>query len=275
MPWLPNGLSTGRNRMAEKFLVEAKGVSVTFGGKSIIQAIDLSVSKGEIVTLIGPNGAGKTTLIKAVLGLRAIQQGEVKLKPKLNIGYMPQRLSVDLNMPMTVRRFVGLAGRVGSGKRQAVLQEVGIQQIIDSSIHYISGGEMQRVLLARALLRDPDLLVLDEPAQAVDVVGQADLYQLISRIRDDRGCGVLMVSHDLHLVMSSADNVICINNHLCCHGHPEAVSRDPSYVELFGEQVAQNLALYHHHHDHTHAVDGHVVLQGDGTMNSEEKRDHG
>ena len=241
MPWLPNGLSTGRNRMAEKFLVEAKGVSVTIGGKSIIQAIDLSVSKGEIVTLIGPNGAGKTTLIKAVLGLRAIQQGEVKLKPKLNIGYMPQRLSVDLNMPMTVRRFVGLAGRVGSGKRQAVLQEVGIQQIIDSSIHYISGGEMQRVLLARALLRDPDLLVLDEPAQAVDVVGQADLYQLISRIRDDRGCG----------------------------------SRDPSYVELFGEQVAQNLALYHHHHDHTHAVDGHVVLQGDGTMNSEEKRDHG
>lgn len=245
--------------MPENILVDAKRVSVILGGQSIIDAIDLTVSRGEIVTLIGPNGAGKTTLIKSVLGLREIREGEITLKPGIRIGYMPQRLTVDLNLPLTVRRFIGLAGRVSPGKRQEVLGEVGVLPIIDSSIHDISGGEMQRVLLARALLRDPDLLVLDEPAQAVDIVGQADLYQLISRIRDDRGCGVLMVSHDLHLVMSSADKVVCINNHLCCVGHPEAVSRDPSYVELFGEQVAQNLALYHHHHDHTHAVDGHII----------------
>ncbi len=261
--------------MVEELLVEARGVSVTLGGKSIINEIDLTVSKGEIVTLIGPNGAGKTTLIKSVLGLRKIQRGNVQIKPGVSIGYMPQRLTVDLNLPITVRRFIGLAGSVGAGKRQAVLEEVGVLPIIDSSIHDISGGEMQRVLLARALLRDPDLLVLDEPAQAVDIVGQADLYQLISRIRDDRGCGVLMVSHDLHLVMSSADNVVCINNHLCCVGHPEAVSRDPSYVELFGEQVAQNLALYHHHHDHTHAMDGHVVRHGDRNGEDGGTHNHG
>jgi zinc transport system ATP-binding protein len=247
---------------SSKFLIDAQGVSVKADGRMIIDHVDLTVSVGEIVTLIGPNGAGKTTLIKAVLGLRGVSAGTININPEAVIGYMPQRLSVDTNLPLTVRRFIGLAGKTAKGKRQSVLDEVGVLPIVDSSIHDISGGEMQRVLLARALLRDPDLLVLDEPAQAVDVNGQADLYQLISAIRAERGCGVLMVSHDLHLVMSATDKVLCLNNHLCCAGHPEAVSKDPSYVELFGPQVADSLALYHHHHDHEHAVDGHIVPGG-------------
>ena len=247
-----------------KFLIDAQGVNIQADGRMIINHVDMTVSEGEIVTLIGPNGAGKTTLIKAVLGLRSLSAGSVTIRPNITIGYMPQRLSVDPNLPLTVRRFIGLAGKMAKGKRQSVLDEVGVLPIVDSSIHDISGGEMQRVLLARALLRDPDLLVLDEPAQAVDVNGQAELYQLISTIRAECGCGVLMVSHDLHLVMSATDKVLCLNNHLCCVGHPDAVSKDPNYVELFGPQVASSLALYHHHHDHEHAVDGHVVPSSEG-----------
>jgi zinc transport system ATP-binding protein len=250
--------------MTSKYLIEAQGICVKADGRSIIDHVDLTVADGEIVTLIGPNGAGKTTLIKAVLGLRKLHSGSVEIRQRAVIGYMPQRLSVDPNLPLTVQRFIGLAGKIEKGKRQAVLDEVGVLPIVDSSIHDISGGEMQRVLLARALLRDPDLLVLDEPAQAVDVNGQAELYQLISAIRAERGCGVLMVSHDLHLVMSATDKVLCLNNHLCCVGHPEAVSKDPKYVELFGPQVAESLALYHHHHDHEHTVDGHIVESHEG-----------
>jgi zinc transport system ATP-binding protein len=258
--------------MASDYLIDAKGISVRADGRSIIDNVDLTVAEGEIVTLIGPNGAGKTTLVKAVLGLRNLSSGSVSIKPGAVIGYMPQRLSVDTNLPLTVRRFIGLAGKAEKGKRQSVLEEVGVLPIVDSSIHDISGGEMQRVLLARALLRDPDLLVLDEPAQAVDVNGQAELYHLISAIREERDCGVLMVSHDLHLVMSATDKVLCLNNHLCCVGHPEAVSQDPNYVELFGPQVAESLALYHHHHDHEHTVDGHVILRH---AQDHEGHDHG
>lgn len=257
MPGEPQGKPMN---MSANFLIEARGIVVKADKRLIIDHVDLTVSDGEIVTLIGPNGAGKTTLIKSVLGLRNLHSGSVTIRPDITIGYMPQRLSVDPNLPLTVRRFIGLAGKMKKGKRQSVLDEVGVLPIVDSSIHEISGGEMQRVLLARALLRDPDLLVLDEPAQAVDVNGQAELYRLISAIRAERGCGVLMVSHDLHLVMSATDKVLCLNNHLCCVGHPEAVSKDPNYVELFGPQVAESLALYHHDHDHEHSVDGHIVV---------------
>lgn len=245
-------------------LVETAGLSVAINGKMIISDIDITVASGEIVTLIGPNGAGKSTLIRAILGLITPKSGVIALLPGIRIGYMPQNLNLNRNLPMTVRRFVGISGRVEKGKRQSVLEETGVAHMVDASIHDISGGEFQRALLARALLRDPDLLVLDEPAQAVDINGQAELYRLIETIRDQRGCGVLMVSHDLHLVMSGTDKVVCINNHLCCAGHPEAVSRDPSYVELFGDQVASTLALYQHQHDHTHTVDGLVVHHHEG-----------
>ena len=240
-------------------LISVDGLEVRRGNKTLLHDIDLTVSEREIVTVIGPNGGGKSTLVRAVLGLIEPSRGSVSLKPGITIGYMPQRLHIEPHLPISVKRFVGLSGPVVKGGRHAVLDEVGVSHIADSSIHDISGGEMQRVLLARAMLRDPDLLVLDEPAQAVDVSGQADLYNLIARLRDDHGCGVLMVSHDLHLVMSATDNIICINTHLCCAGHPETVSQDPSYVELFGPQVAASVALYHHHHDHTHSVDGHVI----------------
>jgi zinc transport system ATP-binding protein len=172
---------------------------------------------------------------------------------------MPQQLTIDPTLPITVHRFLQLAGNGQRLDPATALGEVGARGLMNDSLHQISGGEVQRVLLARALLREPDLLVLDEPDQGVDVGGQVDLYGLIARIRDDHGCGVLMVSHHLHLVMAAADEVVCINRHLCCAGHPEAVSRDPGYVELFGAREARTLAPYHHHHDHTHAADGRVV----------------
>ena len=240
-------------------IVKLSGVEVRAGHRVLVTGIDLSVSDGEIVALIGPNGAGKTTLIRAALGLVRPSTGTCRRRAGARIGYMPQRLNIDRNMPLTVRRFLGLAGKFEPGKRTRVLEETGIAGIIDSPVHDISGGEWQRTLLARALLREPDLLVLDEPAQAVDLTGQAELYRLIGEIRDRRGCGVLMVSHDLHLVMSSTDQVVCINTHLCCAGTPDTVSRDPSYVALFGESVAETMALYHHNHDHAHGVDGSIV----------------
>ncbi len=240
-------------------IIDGRGIEVRAGTKVLVTGIDISISDREVVTVIGPNGSGKTTLLRALLGLTTPTSGTVYRRPATTIGYMPQRLAVDRNLPMTVRRFLGLAGKFERGHRAEVLEETGIRHIIDSSIHDISGGEWQRALLARALLRDPDLLVLDEPVQAVDVTGQAELYKLISHIRDTRGCGVLMVSHDLHLVMAETDKVVCINTHLCCAGTPDVVSRDPKYVELFGRGVAERFALYHHHHDHEHAVDGHVI----------------
>jgi zinc transport system ATP-binding protein len=244
-------------------LVEVTGLEVRAKNRVLVTGIELSVMAGEIVSIIGPNGAGKTTLIRAVLGLVPPSRGAVRLRPGARIGYVPQRLTLNPNLPLTTRRFVGLSGAVEKGLRQAVLEEVGIGHVADSSIHDLSGGEFQRALLARALLRDPDLLVLDEPAQAVDITGQTELYGLIERIRNERGCGVLMVSHDLHLVMSATDKVVCINGHLCCAGRPDTVSQHPEYVALFGSEAARALALYHHHHDHTHDVDGHVHEEHD------------
>ncbi len=245
-------------------LIEVEGLEVRAGGKVLVSGIDLTVSAGEVVTLIGPNGAGKTTIVRAVLGMLRPASGSVHQRPGITIGYMPQRLAVDRNLPLTVRRFLGLAGKFEPGQRRQVLEETGIGHIIDSSIHDISGGEWQRMLLARALLRKPDLLVLDEPVQAVDITGQAELYHLISELRDRYSCGILMVSHDLHLVMSATDKVLCVNTHLCCAGHPDDVSKDPNYVALFGPTVAENIALYRHHHDHDHSVDGSVVSHEDG-----------
>jgi len=171
---------------------------------------------------------------------------------------MPQKLHVDPTLPLSVLRFLRLVPGVDRARAQSALKEVGAEQVIDSPVQSISGGEMQRVLLARALLREPELLVLDEPVQGVDVAGQAELYSLITRLRDRHGCGVLMVSHDLHLVMSTTDQVVCLNRHVCCSGHPEQVSGDPAFVELFGKN-AQSLAIYHHHHDHAHDLHGAVV----------------
>ncbi|SFQ40420.1 zinc transport system ATP-binding protein [Geopseudomonas sagittaria] len=239
-------------------LIRLDGVGVSFAGNPVLQDVQLALKPGEIVTLIGPNGAGKTTLVRVVLGLLAPHRGEVWRRDKLRIGYMPQKLHVEPTLPLSVLRFLRLVPGVDRARALAALGEVGAAQVIDSPLQRISGGELQRVLLARALLRQPELLVLDEPVQGVDVTGQADLYRLIGRLRKRYGCGVLMVSHDLHLVMSATDRVICLNRHVCCSGHPDQVSSDPAFRELFGND-ARALAIYHHQHDHSHDLHGSVV----------------
>jgi zinc transport system ATP-binding protein len=222
----------------------------------------LQIAERQIVTLIGPNGAGKTTLVKIALGLLPASQGIVTRKPDLRIGYMPQRLRLETTMPMSVQRFLQLVPGARSEAISTALGEVGADNLLRASLHGLSGGEMQRILLARALLLQPELLVLDEPTQGVDLKGQAELYRLITRIRDRHHCGVLMVSHDLHLVMSATDEVICLNQHVCCHGHPEQVSNDPIYLEMFGKQGAEAMAVYTHHHNHRHDLGGEVIKDG-------------
>ena len=234
-----------------KPLIELKGVSKGFAERPILQAIDLCLLPGRIVTLIGPNGAGKTTLVKVVLGLLKADEGRVRRSSNLRVGYMPQKLQIDPTLPLRVDRFL----RFANADRDAcvkALERVGAGHLMRHSVGALSGGETQRLLLARALLRKPNLLVLDEPVQGVDVMGQEALYQLIGELRQELNCGILMVSHDLHLVMAATDEVVCLNRHVCCHGTPQQVSVDPAFVALFGSKTA----LYSHQHDHQHDLHG-------------------
>ena len=255
--------------MAERSasLIEATDLGLEVEGQVVLEGVNLSLHAGEIITVIGPNGAGKSTLLRLLLGLERPTRGRVWRRPGLRIGYVPQRLQLTPTLPLPVRRFLSL----GQGRGVAVdeaLAEVGAQTVAERPMHRLSGGELQRVLLARALLRRPELLVLDEPAQGVDVAGQAALYRLIAALRDRLGCGVLLVSHDLHLVMASSDSVLCLNHHVCCHGRPEAISRHPEYQKLVGAEAgtAEGLAFYLHEHDHCHDIDGTVQVgePGDG-----------
>lgn len=237
--------------------------------KTVLNDISLNLKAGQIITLIGPNGCGKSTLIKVLLGLEIADSGKVTRRPGLRIGYMPQRLSLDQRMPLTVTGFLQLARGAGNERIGYWLDRLSISALAQQSVHDLSGGEWQRVLLARALLIKPDLLVLDEPVQGVDVQGQLELYSLIPQLRDELGCAVLMVSHDLHLVMAATDEVICLNGHVCCSGHPDTVSIDPAYIRLFGARLQQGqkqapLAHYTHHHDHQHCADGHVEHHAPG-----------
>ncbi|MDH3596348.1 MAG: zinc ABC transporter ATP-binding protein ZnuC [Rhodospirillales bacterium] len=244
-------------------LVSVSQVEVDFDGRTVLSAVDLAVHAGEILTLIGPNGSGKTTLIRVVLGLLKPASGRVRRRAGLRIGYIPQRLHVDETLPLTVERFLRLCAPRARGRFSEVLAEVGAGHLLESALQAVSGGELKRILLAQALLRDPDLLVLDEPSAGVDVTGQAELYALIKSIRDSRRCGVLLVSHDLHLVMAATDRVICLNHHVCCTGRPEAVSRDPEYLALFGPELAERLAVYSHEHDHRHGLSGDLVAEAE------------
>jgi len=239
-------------------LIRGRGLAVDILGRKLVHDIDFEIRRQRIFTVIGPNGAGKTTLVRLALGLIAPTRGMIERTPSLRIGYMPQRLSLSTGMPLSVKRFLTLAHRDIEHLRRDV-GELGIEHLLDRPMQGLSGGETQRVLLARALLGDPELLVLDEPVQGADVNGQAELYRLIMRLRDQSGCAVLMVSHDLHLVMAATDEVLCINQHVCCSGHPDQVSRDPAYLELFGASDADALAVYSHHHDHVHDLHGNVV----------------
>ncbi len=240
-------------------LLSAKGINISFDGRKVLENINLEVKAGRIVTLIGPNGAGKTTMIRIVLGLLQPDSGTIKRQASLSIGYMPQQLHIEPTLPLTVLRFLQLARKNDPGQIDSVLEKIKISHLLYHQIQDISGGEMQRVLLARALIRKPELLILDEPAQGVDLAGQAELYQLINQITNEQQCGVLMISHDLHLVMSATDEVICLNQHICCHGKPEQVSNDPAYLDLFGPGAAQNIAVYTHHHNHEHDLTGNVI----------------
>lgn len=240
-------------------LVDLNNISVTLANKTILQNISLTLARGKILTLLGPNGAGKSTLVKLILGLIKPTSGKLTKFRSLNIGYVPQKIHLDPSLPITVIRFLKLAPKFKSAHLNDVLEKLGIVSLIKQPMQSLSGGEMQRVLLARALLNQPDLLVLDEPTQGVDLNGQIELYALIEKIRDELACGVIMVSHDLHLVMAKTDHVLCLNTHICCSGSPENVAIHPEFIAMFGRSVAEKIAIYPHHHNHSHDLHGHIL----------------
>jgi zinc transport system ATP-binding protein len=237
-------------------LISARGLWLSRSNRAILQGIDIDIHAREIVTLIGPNGAGKTTLVRTLLGLQNPDRGQIIRRDGLIVGYAPQRMEVDRAIPLDVGRFVALAGRAANEEIKRVLTEVGAIGLIERQLSELSGGELQRVVLARALVRSPQLLVLDEPVRGVDYAGEAELYTLIGRLRSEAGFGVLLVSHDLHVVMAQSDRVICLNRHVCCSGVPDSVALHPEYARLFGPQAARTLGLYHHQHDHRHDLAG-------------------
>jgi zinc transport system ATP-binding protein len=235
-------------------LITLKKVNKAFAERPVLQNISMQLMQGEITTLIGPNGAGKSTLVRLILGLIKPDSGSLTPAPQLNIGYMPQKINIDPSLPISTCRFLQLANTSHKACHEA-LEMVGISHLSKSPIQTLSGGELQRALLARAILRKPNFLVLDEPVQGVDITGQNALYKMISELSKSLNCGVLMVSHDLHLVMSSTDKVICLNQHICCQGRPEQVTQDPAYIDIFG----QTTAIYSHHHNHQHSIHGEVL----------------
>jgi zinc transport system ATP-binding protein len=237
-------------------LISARALWLARSGRSILQGVDIDIAAGEIVTLIGPNGAGKTTLVRVLLGLERPDRGTSVRKPGLVVGYVPQRFELERAIPINVARFVELGRRAEDEEVERILADVGAGNIGERQMSDLSGGELQRVLLARALIRAPELLVLDEPVRGVDYTGEAELYNLIGRLRSEKGFGVLLVSHDLHVVMAQSDRVVCLNRHVCCSGVPQSVAQHPEYARLFGPQAARAFGLYHHSHDHRHDLAG-------------------
>ncbi|WP_424948202.1 zinc ABC transporter ATP-binding protein ZnuC [Candidatus Spongiihabitans sp.] len=239
-------------------LIALSNIGMKRGDEVILDRINLTVSRNEIVTLIGPNGAGKSTLIKIALKLIKPDHGSVVTAENLRVGYVPQSVNLDESLPLSVQRFLEISGAKNSIALRDALHHVGAEKLLGKSLRHISGGEMRRVLLARALLNEPDLLILDEPTSGVDISGQAALYALIQWIRDALSCGVLLVSHNLHIVMAATDRVVCLNRHLCCSGTPEDVRQHPEFVSLFGHGDAGELGIYRHRHDHEHDLHGDV-----------------
>ena len=235
-------------------LIAADGVGVRLAGRAVLHAVDLAIHAGEIVTLVGPNGSGKSTLLRVLIGALRPDTGRARRAPGLRIGYVPQRLAVDRALPMTLARFLDLPHPQGRDRREAALARVGLSVDTRTPLGALSGGQLQRAMLARALIDDPQLLILDEPTQGLDQNGEAAFYRLVADVRARLGCAVLMVSHDLHVVMAASDRVICLNGHICCQGAPQAVSEAPEYRALFGAGTRGALALYRHEHDHRHDI---------------------
>ena len=233
-------------------LIEANHVTVRAGGRTILAHVDLAVEPGEIITIVGPNGSGKSTLLRTLIGAMTPAKGKVTRAPGLRIGYVPQKLHIDRTLPLTVRGFLDLPSRVADTAAEEALEQAGAAGLDRAQVSALSGGQHQRVLLARALLNHPQLLILDEPTQGLDQPGSASFYRLIEDLRARLGCAVLMVSHELHVVMAASDRVICLNGHVCCEGAPEHVASAPEYRALFGSGTQGALALYRHDHDHDH-----------------------
>ena len=236
-------------------LIEAQALAVRLGGNQVLHDVSMVIERGEIVTIVGPNGSGKSTLLRALIGAVTPTGGQVRRAPGLRIGYVPQRLHIDPTLPMTVMRFLALPRRRARDALRAALERAGLPDLRHRQMADLSGGQFQRVLLARALMDAPDLLILDEGTQGLDQPGSAAFYRRIEEVRREMGCGVLMVSHELHVVMSASDRVICLNGHVCCEGRPEIVAQAEEYRALFGSGTHGALALYRHEHDHDHAPD--------------------
>ena len=233
-------------------LISAKNVSVLKHQKSILDNIDIQINKNDFITIIGPNGAGKTMLLKCLMGFYKPTSGRIERKEKLKIGYMPQSISIINTMPITVKDFITVRKEYDDISLNKVITEVNIGEIVYKQLSVLSGGEMQRVLLARSLLNNPDLLILDEPAQNLDISGQLNFYKLIQEIYSKRDISILMVSHDLHLVMVSTKKVLCLYKHICCSGEPQQIAKDPEFLSMFGKDMANMMSIYQHSHDHNH-----------------------
>ena len=243
-------------------LINLENAGVRRDNRWLVRGIDLRIRKGEIVTIIGSNGAGKSTTAKLVVGTIRANEGRVQRQAALRVGYVPQKLHIDPALPMRVERLLDLTAKVSPNEKKQALAAVGAPHLETAFVQDLSGGEFQRILLARAMVRRPNLLVLDEPVQGVDFASEAMLYNLIRQIRDTTGCGVLMISHDLHIVMADTDTVLCLNGHICCSGSPDSVVSNPEYLRLFGAPDTAALAVYRHDHDHIHLPNGtvqHVV----------------
>jgi zinc transport system ATP-binding protein len=236
-------------------LITTRDLTLRYNGQTVLHDVDFSIARGEIVTIVGPNGSGKSSLLRALIGALKPASGEVIRQAGLKIGYVPQKLQIDATLPLTVHRFLNLPLRQCAATIAMALEKAGVPDLSNRQMSALSGGQFQRVLLARALLNTPDILILDEATQGLDQPGAAAFYRQIEDVRRDMGLAVLMVSHDLHVVMAASDRVLCLNGHVCCEGTPKIVADAPEYRALFGSGTKGALALYRHDHNHDHHHD--------------------